>query len=139
MHWASDLIGAPWHPEAYGPDRFFCWGLVHWVFANRLGIEMPKIVVGVSEVDNVSAIKKASQDSGWRPAPAPERAFDIVLMVGRLGRHVGLVIDTKPLMVLHADGYVDEKRVAHGSVVAQPLRLMGLSGYGHIELWRRSA
>jgi cell wall-associated NlpC family hydrolase len=138
-HWAADLIGRPWAPDAYGPEQFFCWGLVHYVFKTRLGIELPLVTVGQSDEDNYSAIKQVQTDSGWRPTKGePEQEFDIVVMRGPHGPHVGVMVGTSSgLLLLHADGYLGVGRKPHGGVVAQRLRDVRFAGYGHIKIWRK--
>ena len=124
IHWAFDLIGRP-HASV---GR--CWGLMRLAFKLRHGIVMPD--VAIEKVDeNVAAIKRAAEVSGWRRADAPAQADDIVLMMGPRGRHVGMMIDV--------DG---EARLLHATeidgVVHQSLREVERDGYSGFELWRRA-
>ena len=131
-HWASALIGQPWTPE------HDCWYLVRKVFAERYGIKLPPVRVGdLGDVQNVAAIKQASQDSGWRPQEGEPADGDIVLMRGMDGaRHVGVLVDTEHgLRLLHSVGHMTA-RGPSGSVVAQRLRDVEHE-YTEIELWRR--
>jgi cell wall-associated NlpC family hydrolase len=139
-HWAAELIGRPWKPVAYGPDAFFCWGLVHYVFRTRLDIELPMVAVGETLENNYQAIKRVQTDAGWRPCEGePDQEFDIVLMWGPHGRHVGVMIQMSTgLVLLHAEGYLDDKLRPHGDVRAQRIRDLPRYGYSQIEIWRRA-
>lgn len=128
MHWATELIGEPWTPQRN------CWWLVRHVFKSQLGIDMP--IVDVQQVDspeNVAAIKAASTRSGWRPAgDSPPREWDIVLMRGPLGRHVGVMVAANgKLGLLHS--------IEGDGVCWHTMDEARRMGYGHFEAWRRHA
>ena len=42
----SDLIGKPFDPDGYGPDRYSCYGLAVEVF-RRYGIDIPRTNISV--------------------------------------------------------------------------------------------
>ena len=85
-HWALPLIGQPWTTERN------CWWLVRHVFKEQLGIDLPIVQVGIGG-DESKAIREASQTSGWRPCEVTDpREFDVVLMQGPLGPHIGVMI-----------------------------------------------
>lgn len=127
MHWAAPLIGQPWTPEHN------CWWLVRHVFREQLGIEMPIVdVVQVDSPENVAAIKRASTSSGWRPATGEPQAWDIVLMRGPTGRHVGVIV--------HANGRLGLLHSVEGvGVCWHRMDEVQRLGYSHIEPWRRAA
>ena len=140
-HWAAPLIGKPWEPGATGPHAFDCWGLVRYVLAQHRGIEVPQVAVCRRDDDamesNVAAIKRAVGSGGWRRVDAPGIADDIVLMSGRAGRHIGLMVRANGMLgVLHADGEVT-KAGPVGCVMFQSLRHMTQGGYSTYEFWRR--
>ena len=126
-HWASDLIGQPWTHERN------CWWLVRHVFKTQLDIDMP--VVNVEQVDtpeNVSAIKRASATSGWRPASGALQEWDIVLMRGPMGRHVGVMVAANgKLGLLHS--------IEGDGVCWHTMDEVQRMGYGNFEAWRRHA
>lgn len=140
-HWATNLIGRPWAPDATGPVCYSCWGLVRHVFKTRHGINMPVIQVAEAAVtsENVASIKRASEDSGWRLAELPALEDDIILMRNKRGdRHVGVVVRAnKRLGVLHADGRMTPTGPV-GSVVWQSLADATAGGYHDFEVWRRA-
>jgi hypothetical protein len=134
MHWATDLIGRPYRRGAHGPDEFDCWGLVRHVFATVHGIDMPVVTVGSLDdatLDNVAAIKRAAQVSGWRPSGDHTMAeHDIVLMNGLEGRHVGVMVRANgALLLLHC--------VEQLGVCVQPLADLARSGFTGFVFWRR--
>ena len=135
LHWAAALIGRPYCRGACGPDEFDCWGLVRYIFEQIHGIAMPVIAVGPAEADtpdNVAAIKRAAEISGWRPSDDRGPAeHDIVLMSGVDGRHVGVMVAANgTLLLLHC--------VEPQGVCAQPLAEMQRAGFTGATFWRRS-
>lgn len=133
LHWAAALIGKPYKRGAMGPDAYDCWGLVRWVFAQRYGILMPVVNVGDDTLDNVAAIKRASEVSGWQPVADPTAADgDIVLMHGPEGRHVGVMV--------RADGLLRLLHCIDGAGVCyQPLADVQLAGFSGFVFWRRAS
>jgi len=127
MHWAKELIGQPHTPQRN------CWWLVRHVFRTQLGIEMPHVDVEQQDTpENVAAIKRASEASGWRPAAMPLQAWDIVLMQGPTGRHVGVMVEANGrLGLLH--------NVEGMGVCFHTLEEVGRLGYSRFEPWRRDA
>jgi cell wall-associated NlpC family hydrolase len=126
-HWAVSVIGKPWAPGAYGPDSFFCWGLVHYVMRTQCGVEMPDGELGEALIR--TAVK------GWERSENPVHIWDIVVMRGQQGKHVGVVINTsRGLRILHADGCMTPSGPI-GSVVSQPIWQLE---NGMLEIWRRS-
>jgi hypothetical protein len=120
-HWAVDLIGRPWAPDARGPDSFDCVGLVNWCTRRRLGVELP----GLQDVAKTL----------WRRVDAPWRADDVVLMQGPSGRHIGFVVYAAGLGLLHADGHLTARGPV-GCVVFESAKRSAFGGYHEHEFWR---
>ena len=136
MHWAAPLIGLPYRRGAAGPEAFDCWGLVRHVFAARWGIAMPHVQVGQladDSTENVAAIKRAAQVSGWAPvADLSACDGDIVLMEAAEGRHVGVMIEGDyDLRLLHA--------IERAGVCTQTIEEAAAWGYQRFAFWRRAA
>ncbi len=133
-HWATKYIGQPWRPGG-------CWLLLQQVFKERHGVDMPDVQLGdFGAIENVSAIRKAAQRSGWKRVDGEPEADDIVLMMRVVDRdrHVGYMIKTiRGLRLLHCDGHMTE-RGPSGSTVAVPLKEAMADGYSEIELWRKA-
>lgn len=134
-HWARDLVGMPWAPDADGPARFSCWGLVRFVFRTQRGIEMPSIQVGdpaeLHAESNVRAIKAASEISGWRRVETKlPLEWDIAVMRRAGLAHVGVVIKV--------DGLLRLLESSHGPGVTAFLWRDAVSG-ARPELWRLAA
>lgn len=126
-HWASDLVGLRWTPE------FNCWQLVRRVFLERFCIAMPEHAAGVLRLTT------AAHESGWRPAAAPARADDIVLMrTLSKRRHVGVIVSVnRRTMVLHNDGCMMAAGPV-GQVVLTSLAALREQGCRDFEFWRRA-
>jgi cell wall-associated NlpC family hydrolase len=133
-HWASELIGKPWQPGATGPAAFYCWGLMQFVVESRLGKKVPPISLGQSE--NYGALLQAARTDGWRPVDRPPQEYDVAVMEGPNGRHVGIVIRANGhLGLLHADGCMTPNG-PRGSVVFEDLKTITTGGYHHVTFWR---
>jgi cell wall-associated NlpC family hydrolase len=129
--WINSLVGQPWSQERN------CWWLVRHVFATQYGIEMPFVAVDDYSDTNVSAIKRASQVSGWRPATGRPRDRDLVLLrrSHSAGRHIGVMVRAGyDLRLLHNEGSVDTPRPG---VVWEPLDQV-LGRYVNPEYWRQT-
>lgn len=126
-HWACALIGQQWTPQRN------CWWLVRHVFREQLGIDLPIVDVEQSDApENVGAIKRASAASGWRPAGGDPQEWDVLLMRGPLGRHVGVLVNANGrLGLLH--------NTEDAGVCWQPLDDVQRLGFTQMELWRRHA
>lgn len=133
-HWAYDYIGKPWRSGALGPAVFSCWGLITAVLHERLQVQMPYIETGTD--DNVRALK-AAVSTGWEQVQFPPREYDLLVMRGREGRHIAVIIEADgQLVVLHANG-CDTPQGPKGEVVAQTLAQVTADGFGEYELWRK--
>lgn len=135
-HWARQYIGRPWAPDADGPDRFSCWGLVRHVFRTRHAIEFPHVAVAELDdktLDNVAAIKQAARASGMRPLSQRQQLQpideDIILMRSLLKLHCGLVVA--------ANGRIGVLHSAHAVGVAWEPWRDAVAGMSY-ELWRRA-
>lgn len=124
-HWASSLIGQPWSEERN------CWWLVREVFLTRFGLELPVIDVGQAKEDQSHNIREVTAVGGWRPVEDPNPAeWDIALMRGPMGAHVGVVIQANGrLGLLHStEGF---------GVTFQSIHDLGRMGYSRPQFWRR--
>jgi cell wall-associated NlpC family hydrolase len=132
MHWAADLIGAPYERGAQGPDAWDCWSLTRHVFAARYGIVMPVIAIDDASADNVRAIRQAAHASGWRPAHDDKpRDGDVALMRNLLGeRHVGVIVE--------ADGALGLLHAVQGPGVCFEALAAVRMGFSGLEVWRRT-
>jgi hypothetical protein len=122
-HWAAGLIGQPWTPERN------CWWLVREVFRQQHGIELPLVAVG--QQGNDQALREVGQVSGWHPVgDVTPQEWDVVLMRGIHGRHVGVVTSANGrLGVLHNLEVV--------GVCWWPLDAMQWRQFSRREVWRK--
>lgn len=123
-HWAAKYIGRSY--ESVG----MCWGLVQDCCAERHGVEMPHIEPG-SDRSQEPALLIAAKRKGWRKTgslrPLPD---DIVLMMGRQGRHVAYALE--------ADGELRILHAVSSGVESIAWREVGTRGYRSFEFWRFS-
>lgn len=132
MHWARSYVGKPWAPDAMGPARFSCWGLMRDTFRRVDGVDLPALIVGSGQpiAENVGALMRAARAAGLRPVDGcTPLDGDIVLMRGAGVLHCGrVVVERGRVKVLHSGLDRGVSCDSWGEVT------MGVS----IELWRRA-
>lgn len=101
----SAYLGLPQADHGRGRDGVDCWGLVHLVFAQELGIALPSYAGGYAdtgELAEIAALVEAGRSAGpWRPVDRP-RAYDVHLFrIGRWRAHVGLAVDARRMLHIH--------------------------------------
>lgn len=99
------FIGVPYLDKGRALAGCDCWGLVHQVFAELRGIELPSYAeryVTAADREALARLIDGELDDWDAVAAGAEQAFDVVLMrEGRFPRHVGVV--TAPGLVLHVE------------------------------------
>lgn len=129
-HWASKYIGKPWAPDADGPARFSCWGLVRHVFRHERGIELPMVPIdGGDRSAAFRAIRAAAEASGWRPDRGEARPaeFDVIVLRNAINLHCGVaVVIGCRTRLLHS---------SHAMGVECPPWSIGIEGMT-VEIWR---
>lgn len=136
-HWAVHLIGKPWAPGATGPHEFDCRGAVRHVYRTRLGRDVSALAPELL-LDPKAVIEAAHRD-GLRKVVgmAEPREYDIAVMAGAEGPHVGVfVTDGDRLLLLHVPSQRGADGVVRGAVVAEPLDAALRRGYTRPHLWR---
>lgn len=136
LHWATTVIGKPWRPGMRGPDAFYCWGLVQWVFKTQKDLDFPDAQLPTYG-DNAEVIREVARKVNFRPAALPAQEFDIVVMrTPTRRRHVAVVIKANgTLGVLHADGNMTPLGPT-GQVVFERLPDALVGSWKDFELWR---
>ncbi len=97
----NDFIGVPYVDHGRSHDGVDCWGLVHLVYDELLGIRLPdyRAFYGSAndqaEVSALLGMAAAGQIAGasWRPVPRGDwKPLDVVLIrMGRYASHVGIL------------------------------------------------
>ena len=107
MTWSNRFIGLPWADFGRTREGCDCYGLVHVVYREELGITLPDYLGYGSpdEVGEIAALIEGAQASPlWLPREGPALAFDVaVFRQGRLATHVGIVV-RHGLMLHMVDG-----------------------------------
>lgn len=135
QHWATDVVGKPWRPGEAGPEAFYCWGLVCWVYDTQRGIDLPRINFS-NDVDNTDLIRRLAKQHDYSFANAPPHEWDIVIMRNGKRRHAGVAIRANgTLGLLHADGCMNAG-VPVGQVIFCKFNDVTLHQYGQMEFWR---
>lgn len=105
MSFWGPLIGKPFEYNARGPEAFDCWGLVHFVYKNTLGIDLP--TYGEVDAADVAAVARRMRSPNlmgpWLARRGEAEVFDVVTIAApgsHVVSHVGLMIDGTD--VLHA-------------------------------------
>lgn len=134
-HWTHDIIGKPYAFGAIGPDKFDCWGVVHWKFKTVDNIELP----GFAEIatDNVnkfisSRIRGMHHDilSHWVDLEHPEDGC-VVFMGKRpekMYTHVGIWVSADGGYVIHA--------IANAHVMAMSPHTLKRHGWKHFRYYK---
>ena len=141
MHWSAAYVGIPWRAETEGPDAYDCKGIARHVLPLHLGIPAPR-VIGAGRPEDWAAVRDSVEHDGWKrqPADTAPAVGDLVVLKGRRGHHVAVVIEGgRRARVLHAEGHEDEAGVSHGAVVVDELRDLLAGRYSRPELWRHEA
>lgn len=140
MHWSAAYVGIPWRPEAEGPDAFDCKGLVRHVLPLHLGRPAPR-VIGAGRPEDWAAVRDSIEHDGWKRLPdgTPAEEGDIVVLKGRRGHHVAVVIQggRRPV-VLHSEGCEDEHGSMRGAASVEQLRDLLSGRYARPQLWRHA-
>jgi cell wall-associated NlpC family hydrolase len=134
-HWAAHLIGKPWQAGQDGPHAFDCRGLVRHVYRTRLGRDVTALAPELQ--GDAKATIAAAHSDGLRRVQGAPREYDIAVMQGATGPHVGVfVADGDRLLLLHAaSARLPDGRVL-GAVVAEPLAAALRRGYTQPHLRR---
>lgn len=85
---ALALRGSPYRFAGTTPDGFDCSGLVHYVYG-RHGVALPRTTV------------ELAHSGHWVPLDEVERG-DLVFFGENPVHHVGLVVSTRPMTMVHA-------------------------------------
>lgn len=99
-HWSTQLLGRPWQEHALGPEAFDCWGIVHFVYRQQLGVELPTYL-HVNSPDFRQRGVESEQFPNWKPLDKPENFALVALGMGRRITHVGLYLEIDRGLVMH--------------------------------------
>jgi len=109
MAWYGRYIGIPFTDQGFDHDGCHCWGLVHLVYREQLGIALPRYgelsAVELLEAARYFRAAGAGADPRWTTVDSPQ-PFDVVLMTAmtagaqplRVPGHVGVMIDDHRLL-----------------------------------------
>lgn len=112
--WATPYVGIPFVDGGRDASGCDCWGLVHLVYRDVLGIDLPAYgEISAHDVARVTErIQEDSAGAPWLPVTGAPRPFDVLVMRGK-PLHVGVMVDA--LHVLHVEA-------ATASVIVPVLR-----------------
>ena len=92
--WCADYVGLPFKSLGRTRAGLDCWGLVHVVYREAFGIEVPRYgeYADAYDIEEVGALVRGEIVTRWREV-SPERLGDVVLLRVR-GQpcHVGVTV-----------------------------------------------
>jgi cell wall-associated NlpC family hydrolase len=109
MTWTRNYVGLPFLRNGRNRDGLDCWGLVHLVYREVLGVNLPFFndVFADNKAETYIRIGHIMREQRefWSN-PSTQKPFDIVhLRTGRHAFHVGIAVDEHQF--LHVDEGVD--------------------------------
>ena len=103
FEWAREYIGIPYVSKGSDHSGLDCFGLVHLIHLEQLGIQIPRYLSDYESAEDGQGVQSAIAEGSktWREIPFGERQiFDVITMKKRgLIWHVGLVVNDH--MMLH--------------------------------------
>ena len=96
----NDLVGKPFDPVGYGPEKFSCYGLLYEVY-KRYGIELPITNISVTACRQVSMKEIQEQLKHWEPIFIPEVPCAV------------LIRSTNPDFADHVGVYIGNGKMLH--------------------------
>lgn len=98
----DDYIGIPFKPDGRDRTGTDCWGLVHLIYRERLGIGLPEHS-GIYTGNSLSSLKKVAREmeearKRWLLVEAPQEYDAVLLRTGKYVWHVGMVIDNRRMI-----------------------------------------
>lgn len=103
----SLYVGLPWKEKGRSPDGFDCWGLLAFVYAQELEVDLPSYhdrYVTTADRKALAALINGELGPWEEIKSGHEQAFDVVLMrEGGDPRHVGLVVEPGRLLHIERD------------------------------------
>lgn len=140
VSWVVPLLGRPWRPAACGPDAFYCWGLVRYVYRERFGRDLPDFEVSQWRLRGYADMFLEQQESStnWQQVPHPRHGDVVLLGRNRVITHCGMWVGPEGMRgsVLHCIEPAQQGRMGASGVVAQPLIAVKCFGWGRIEYYR---
>ena len=130
-HWAESYIGKPWVSAAAGPAAFDCYGLVRWLYQQRLGVCLPVVDVSAGRPLSVTRAMRHYDYGAWRDVVEPAELDVVQMSHGRHPSHVGVWIDIDGGKVLHC--------VQGAGVAAQSVASLKANGWRVLNIYRREA
>lgn len=137
IHWATNLIGKPWRKGANGPDAFYCWGLLVYVYRWRLNIKLPLYQnMDVCNAAIARGLIILETDpllpwTRWFRVDSPDKLmeYDAVGMGPGKMEHVGIYTEADGGLIIHA--------AQHNGVIADKPETLRRK-YSRLEFYRYS-
>lgn len=104
-HWSVPYVGLPWRERGVSRDGLACWGIVHLVYREVLGLEVPDYSVGVLSVAERERIAEIFADATatgpWVNIRIQDAAAFDVLVFRRAGMDMHVGLHAAPGRMLH--------------------------------------
>lgn len=95
-NWTDRFIDIPFKPDGRDRSGCDCWGLVHLIYRERLGIELPDYR-GIFTDQSLATLRRVAEvmnqnRESWQKVDTPQ-PYDVVMMrSGKYTWHVGIVV-----------------------------------------------
>jgi cell wall-associated NlpC family hydrolase len=102
--WAAPYVGIPFVPHGRSHHGVDCYGLLSLVLAEVFRVEVPAYTYEhrADWLEIEAAVQQGQADWMEIPRPAARVGDGVVLRLRGRPLHVGLLVDVRPLAMLHA-------------------------------------
>lgn len=141
MEWWNSYVGIGFEEKGRAPasQGLDCWGLVHAVYHDQLGIKLPDYLEcyeTTNDRDILGQVIGAESKEKWENPETPKEFDVIILRLRGVPMHVGLV--TKQGYMLHCARGVGVVHERHDSIKWRH-NVMGFARHGSTGHLRRTA
>lgn len=107
--WAAPFVGIPFKRGGRDLCGWDCYGCVYYIYREVFKIDLPTYPLEWTDRGDWPRLTDAVMEGlkEWHPVAVAGVGDLVVLRIARLPLHVGLVVETAPLTMLHAEAATD--------------------------------
>lgn len=116
--WVLRYMFATYKDKGRGPDEFDCWGLVRQIQMDQFGVELPSLASEyASALDRPSVavtVQRYTEElsRAWRIVTEPMRGDIVVLRIGGVPWHCGVIIADDWMLHILGDAAVAREQIS---------------------------